>query len=186
MAAGDLTNLAQLRAYPFIPADGDGGLLQLLLSAVSGVLKDAIGRDLVQTEYLGERYSHRGSSHVLQLRQWPIVSVQALTVDTDLKAATDFEIEAGDGQLIYTPSGTVGEWPAGTRHIVVDYAGGYSTIPPKLEHACCAQVQNEYRRAKTPGQRSTVLGDATQTWLVEDLLPEVRLVVNQLRERRAS
>jgi hypothetical protein len=198
----NLTTLARVRSLggrvlgaqplqpPAFTADALDALIWDVIGSVSAQIKNYVRRDLTQRTYTAERYDHSGRSHVLQLRQFPLISVAALSVDGVALAGTDYSFDDREkalGQIIYTPnSATVPScWPSGTRHISVTYTAGLAAVPADLQDACVIQVLWVLQRLATNrvGVRSTVIeAGGTQTFMVDAWAPEAAALLEPYRE----
>src|SRR5579875_234108 len=81
MATGDLTTLANVKAYlaPPLTTTSDDALLTRLVTAASQFVQTWLGRTIAETAYSETRDGQGGTR--LFLRNRPVVSVASLTVD---------------------------------------------------------------------------------------------------------
>jgi hypothetical protein len=159
MAAGDLTDLAGVKAWLGLPADtgASDALLSALITAVSGWITDYLGRDLTPTSY-AEIYDGHGGTAML-LRQAPITAVQSVSFC---------------GQTLTTPADPVALTPGflfddrrlsllgycfpQRSPVVVVYTAGYAAIPPAIAQAATELAGEAFRRRDRIGQTSKSLG----------------------------
>lgn len=173
-----------------LTAEALDALIMDLIASQSARIKGYCRRDLTQRTYTAEKYDHSGRSEVLQLRQWPLVTLSAITLNgSALVVGTDTafdDVEKARGHVLYTPNG--GDpacWPQGRRHISVTYTAGASPAPLDLQDACVHQVLWVLSRlaAGRVGLRSTA-NDAggTAQYMVDDWSPDARSLLEPYRE----
>ena len=95
---------------------------------------------------------------VLQLSRWPIVSISSLTENGEaLVANDDYIVDASNGQIYRIDgAGYPRRWDA--FPIVVDYVGGYSTIPADVSAAVIRMVsQRWFARGRDPNLRGETI-----------------------------
>lgn len=188
-----LTSLPRVKAYAAITnADSDTTLTDLI-TAVSQRIETRLNRVLAETDVTAEKHDHLGKSDRLTLRGYPILLAKPPTVRIDGTAIPgDFAVESAmNGWLVYEPGGDVADWPAGRRHIEVDYSYGYapSDLPGDLIEAATTQVIWQFNRTghrgSRLGSRNTVSAEgATATWMVDPWAPEVLDQLTPYKRRR--
>lgn len=150
-------------------------LLASKIAAVSERIRAYTRRNLTQRAITGERYGHSGRDDLLQLREYPIVSVEEVRIDGSAIAASSYDFDANEarcGHLIETS----GAWPEGRRHIEVDYTAGYPVVPRDLAEA--ATIQTIWDLKRTPaaggriGIRQSVLDDGNEVFMVDSWAPD--------------
>src|SRR5215469_1463317 len=145
MATGDLTTLANVKAYlsPPLTTTADDALLTRLVTSASQFIQTWLGRTIAQTSYSETRNGQGGTR--LFLRNRPVVSVVSLTVDGIAIAPAAGPGQPGylfDDNSIYL-SGTA--FTRGQQNVAVTYTAGYVATPPELEQACIALVALRYK-----------------------------------------
>lgn len=176
-----LTTLEKVKRYLHIVGNEDDVLLNELITAVSVKIQRVLRRSIVETPITGERHSASGRMLELQLDDYPVlpgtlgVAIRGSAIDF-----SQLDVELDVGHVYHVPSGIDAgptAWPAGIRHIAASYSAGYASVPADLCQAATVQVAWEFKRtgAKggTLGQRSTVIDDNTQTFLIDAWAPDV-------------
>lgn len=135
-AANAITTVAKVKYAMGIPqADTTkDDRIQTLINLLSGRIEDWCGRKFTAQTFTAEKYDGDGET-ILPLKQYPINSVTAITIDgvaVDVDDETTFKIYSEEGYLWYAP-GWSQAYPLG---IAVTYNAGYSTMPTGLEMAC--------------------------------------------------
>lgn len=159
MAAGDLTDLATVKAWLGLPAEvgANDGLLADLITAASDFVGRYLNRSLLSADYV-EVHDGNGSGWML-LRQAPITAVASvafagLTLTTPADPATGAPGLMFDGRRL----SLLGyRFPHG-RPVVVSYTAGYATPPPAVRQAVNELAGEAFRRRDRIGQTSRTLG----------------------------
>src|SRR4030042_2507927 len=143
-------------------------LLNQLINRVTDMLeKRCDGRRFYTTTYTNERYDGNGRAKLF-LRNYPIVSVGALTMDNEaVSEATDYDDY--DGYWIEPCIKSikligclyrVDKWDKGWQNIKITYTAGYATIPNDLKLACEIAVREFYNlRKNEDGKKSETIGN---------------------------
>lgn len=140
-------------------------------------MRRRIGRRMVS-----DSYDAMGNSDLLQLRTYPADGQDLdVTLNGDDITADCLVLE-GPGHLLYQPGGVPQCWPAGRRHIAVASQAGYESVPEDIQNAATTQVAWQYKRSLDRlGERDTVLGEGTATYMVDAWAPEVLEVMDRRR-----
>jgi Phage gp6-like head-tail connector protein len=184
MAAGDLTTLADVKAWlqtgqSAFPTTDDA-LLTRLITATSQYIQTWLNRQIAMADYLEVRDGTGGQR--LQFACFPVIAVSSLTID---------------GQAVppATSSNTVGysfsptqltvcgyRFIRGAQNISVSYTAGYSTTPPDIAQACIELVALRYRERTRVGEVSRALGGAeTVSYAQKDMSDAVKTLLQQYR-----
>ena len=137
MPAGDLTNLASVRAFLAVPADDTSrdATFASLITSLSARFLTLIDRQLLSASYT-DTVGGKGGT-VLCLENYPVTLVTSVTVDGDLipqrpnvKGAgwvlsKGFRIDLA-GSYVFTE---------GISNVVVQYTAGYTAIPVDVSQA---------------------------------------------------
>ncbi|HUU98034.1 MAG TPA: phage head-tail connector protein [Phycisphaerae bacterium] len=76
-----LATLAATKTHLGVTSTTDNALITSILERVTAQIQQDLGRDIIYTTYTKERYSGHGGAR-LRLKQWPIVQVNDLRVNT--------------------------------------------------------------------------------------------------------
>ena len=159
MAAGDLTNLDNVKAWLGLSSDvtTSDSLLSALITAASGFVTQYLGRDLKPATYTEVHDGHGGRT--LLLRQAPITAVQAVTFGGNSVAqAGDPITETGGFWFEDRRLSLIGHRFPERGLVVVNYTAGYETLPPSVVQAVNELVGEAFRRRERIGQSSKSLG----------------------------
>lgn len=164
MADGDLCQVQDVQTWLGSAASAGEPLIARLISAASRMISNYCNRDNFSSETYVELYDGCGHDWML-LRQWPVTSVQSVTLRRDrlvstLSDSSDFTIEApiagGAAQRLILNSGA---FPRGRSNVTVTYTAGYDAPPADIVQACIELVGEAYRRRERIGQASVSMKD---------------------------
>jgi hypothetical protein len=177
MATGDLISLADVKVY--LGGDlqsNDDVVLSRLIAAASAFFVAACSRTILQQSFT-ETYDGKGNGR-LYLRQTPVVSVAALTIDS---AAVPQAISPG--QPGWRLNGNVillfGHWfNRSLANVAVTYTAGYATPPADIVEAVAELVGLRYRGRDRLGKTSESMGGmATTSYAQKDVSPFIASVI---------
>jgi hypothetical protein len=186
MAFGDLTNLADVKAWlqtgqsPF-PATDDA-LLARLITAASRFIETYLDRQVALGDWREVRDGTGGQR--LAFANFPVTEVLSLTIDgLRIPPAAD-DVGCGAG-YVFTPTELALRGYVFTRrphNVVVTYTAGYAATPPDIAQACIELVCLRYRKRTRIGEVSrAVSGGDTVTYSQLDMSEDVRLLLAQYR-----
>ena len=177
MSAGDLTTLANVKAY--IPSLGTvttfDALLGRLITAASAWIKSYLNRDILATTYV-ETLDGTGTT-ALMVGQYPITALTSLVVDgRDVTADAVFS-----RRMIRLKAG---KFYAGVGNVVVNYTAGYAAPPYDLEQACIELVAWRFRERERLGLASKSLqtGGEVESYQTADVPASVKTILNNWRK----
>jgi hypothetical protein len=153
MAAGDLTNLNNVKDWMGLTASGDDALLSRLITAVSSFIGSWLNRALATAAYTETR-DGTGTKRLV-LTNYPVTAVASVTMDGTAIPSYSYVFDQYGIEL------AAGVFTRGAGNVVVQYTGGYAAIPPDIEQACIDLVQLKYKRRLNPDVNSkTQQGEA--------------------------
>lgn len=166
-----------------------------IIAAAEKMIQQHTGYTLINTEHT--EYFSPGRRHwnvnknvsadmtALRVKEHPIISVTSVYEDddrtwddaADLIAATDYYTDNYNIRL--HDDGSTVQFTAGLRTVRAIYRAGYATIPSDLRRAAVMLSVHLYHLADRQRQNiaSESLGDATVTYLNEDIPKTVRLML---------
>jgi hypothetical protein len=182
MATGDLTTLANVKAYlsPPLVTTADDALLSRLITAASQFIQTWLNRAIASASYTDTRNGTGGT--ILFLGNRPVTAVASVTVD-GVAIAPSSPPPTGDGYL-FDDSAVylVGHcFSRGAQNVVVQYTAGFAATPPEIEQACIALVALRYKERDRIGQVSKNLGGETVSFQQKDMPADVATVLDQYR-----
>ncbi len=181
MAAGDLTSLANVKAWfaPPLAATADDALLQRLVTAASGFIHTWLDRDLTQQSYSETRDGTGGTR--LALANTPVTAVTSLAIDGVAIPPMPDTVSPGYGfsatQLVLRGFA----FTRGVRNIAVTYTAGYAATPPEVEQACIELVALRYRERERIGHVSKSLGGETVAFSQKDMSDDIKTILSLYR-----
>lgn len=182
MAAGDLTTLANVKAYlsPPLATTADDALLSRLITAASGFIQNWLNRTIASATYTDTRNGTGGTR--LFLRNRPVTAVASVTVDGVAIPLGGPQPTTGgylfDDSSVYL----IGySFTKGAQNVVVQYTAGYATVPFEIEQACIAFVVLRYKERDRIGQVSKNLGGEVVSFQQKDMPPDVATLLDQYR-----
>ena len=157
MAAGDLTDLATVKAWLGVTATTYDAQLSGLVTAVSSFVTGYLGRQLLSASYVE---TCRGNGQrAMVLRNFPITAVASVAFAGQTIAAAADPVALTSGILFDDRQlQLVGyRFPIGLP-VVVSYTAGYATTPPDVGQAAVELVGEAFRRRDRIGLASKSLG----------------------------
>jgi uncharacterized phiE125 gp8 family phage protein len=181
MTAGDLTTLANVKAYlsPPLTATANDVLLARLVTAASQFIQTWLGQAVALADYSETRNGPGGTR--LFLRHRPVAGVAAVSVDGVAIPAAATSTAAGylfDDSSVYLNGFA---FARGRQNVSVSYSAGYAATPPELEQACIALVALRYKERDRIGQASKNLGGETVAFSQKDMPADVASILDPYR-----
>ena len=180
MAYGDLTNLADVKAWlqtgqsPF--PSTDDLLLQRLITAGSEFIQNWLGRQIAAADWLELRDGTGGQ--LLAFANIPVNAILSLSIDglaIPPAAADGTGFGAG---YTFTPTELALRGYVFTRrpqNVIVTYTAGYQTTPPDIAQAAIELACQRYRERGRIGEVSKALGGGeTVSFSQKDMSEDVR------------
>ncbi len=182
MAAGDLTTLANVKAYlsPPLTTTNDDALLSRLITAASQFIQSWLNRTIAVTSYTDTRNGGGGAR--VFLRNRPVTAVSSVTIDGVIVPASNPPPNGAgylfDDNSIYL----VGQvFSKGVQNVVIQYTAGYAATPPEIEQACIALVVLRYKERDRIGQVSKNLAGEVVSFQQKDMPADVATTLDQYR-----
>jgi hypothetical protein len=167
----DLTTLANVKTWLGLSSNNtDDGLLDRLITSSSSLIIEFLKRDVKTRVYTDETHHGNGGSG-LCLRQYPITTVSAVSVDG--ASVTGFTF---DERMVYLTSSV---FTRGQANVKVTYTAGFAAVPFGLDQACVELVGVMYREKDRIGHVSKQLGGETVTFNVADLPARIKTSLRQ-------
>ena len=157
MAAGDLTDLATLKAWLGVTGTASDAQLSALVTAASGFVASYLNRPVLSASYV-ETHDGNGQSFML-LRNGPITAVASVAfAGLTLTTAAD-PVALTHGFLFNDRTlRLIGDrFPHGLP-VVVSYTAGYAAVPADLAQAAVELAGEAFRRRDRIGLSSKSLG----------------------------
>ena len=164
----------------------DDALLIHLINNVTTHIETYCSRRFASTVYTSERYDGNSCDKIF-LRQYPIISVSALTLNNQtVSEATDYDDYDGywiepvvKGIKLTGCLYRVDKWDIGWQNIKISYTAGFATIPSDLDMACQLVIRSLYNLyINSGGKKSESIGKYSYTY--EDLSPAVREEISKV------
>jgi hypothetical protein len=182
MATGDLTTLANVKAYlsPPLVTTADDALLSRLVTAASQFIQSWLNRTIATATYSETRNGAGGTR--LFLRNRPVTAIASLTID-GVAIAPSSQPPTGDGYLFDDSSlYLIGHcFTRGAQNVSVHYTAGFAATPPEIEQACIALVALRYKERDRIGQGSKNVGGETVSFQQKDMPADVATILDQYR-----
>ena len=144
--------------------------LQNWIEAASDAIEGWCDRVFTSTAYT-ETQDGNGL-HWLYVYNPPIISLTSVQIidsseDTETILADQFRYGGDAGEIVFKPtnSSSYSVFPEERRNIVVNYTGGYATIPDDIQEAVVQTIQEMYKvtNTKNPGLKQIRLGEYSET-----------------------
>jgi hypothetical protein len=152
-----LTTVAAVKLLGGISAATHDGLLATLVSAAEAAARAHCERAFDVASY-DEWRSGTGGAAML-LREWPVVSVSAVTVDEEPVPAADWRVR---GRTLSLLNGR--KFARGIDNVRIQYSAGHAVIPADVALAAAEIALLEFRRRDNSGHMSKSLAGETVTF----------------------
>ncbi|KVG33865.1 phage head-tail connector protein [Burkholderia diffusa] len=196
MATGDLTTLANAKAWLNVPSNvtGDDAMLGRLITAASQFVQTYLNRTIASTTY-SEKHTGSGSN-TLALPNYPITAVSSVAIRGVPIAASPDGVQVGytfDERFLYLignvgfssfPNGADGQFPKWPPlGVQVSYTAGFTSTPPDVEQAVIELIGLKYAGDRTHfGQVSKSINGEVVSFSVADMPASVRTLLNNYRK----
>lgn len=196
MASGDLTTLANAKAWLNVPTTvtGDDAMLQRVITAASQFVQTYLNRTIASTAY-SESITGSGSN-TLALPNYPITAVSSLSIRGVPIAASPDGVQVGyvfDDRFLYLignagfgqfPNGADGKFPKWPPlGVQVSYTAGFASTPADVEQAVLELIGLKYGGDRTHfGQVSKTINGEVVSFSVADMPASVRTLLNNFRK----
>ena len=179
MAYGDLTTLANVKAWLGLSQDADNAILARLITGVSLALSQYANRNFMSASYTINVDGPGGTT--LMLRQYPVTAVASVSID-----GLALPVSSGVGVAGYrfTQSRLIVEgyrFTKGNANVAVAYTGGFTTVPPDLEQAAIELLALRYKERERIGHTSKTLAGETVGFFIGDMPASVKTLMAQYR-----
>jgi len=144
MAAGDLCQVADVKAFLDITNSDKDALLQTLITNASAFVLNQINRNLLSEAYQEVR-NGTGSDRIA-FWQYPVSAVASVSVDgVPIPLATSAQASGYlfDTNMLYLRGH---RFSFGVQNVAIQYTAGYASIPADLSQACVEIVAAKYKR----------------------------------------
>ena len=183
MAQGDLTTLANVKAWMGITSTDHDAVLTRLISAASNYIQSWLNRDLFAADCT-ERFDGTGTA-MLVLPNYPVQSVTSVKVNgVVVPAGTD----SSDGYFYNTDGIKLRgyRFERGVSNVLVSYRGGFESIPAELEQATIELVSLRHKERERIGIVSKGLAGETITYTQRDFTASIKTVLSQFKRVTAT
>ena len=203
MAVGTyaLTSLANLKSYLNLSITTHDTMLEDLVDRATELAENITNRKLKARDYHydSDESAYDADNAALDgndrdriiLPQYPINSVTTLRINTmaiDARGTvfdSGYVIDKKNGIIIL--AGYI--FTGGIKNIELAYNAGYSTVPEDLAQACIEQAAWMFKQSSAGssllGVNNKNLPDGSVSYTADDLLPQVRMVLERYKRRIA-
>lgn len=170
MAAGDLIGAGDATQFMGIPGTQDQALIGSLITGASQYIYTRTGRRVlgaVPSPVALTEIRDGNDSDVMVMKEFPIVSVQSVTVSgAVINASTNVGAQLGgygfdDHRIFILPGtwsassmGMISGFVRGRQNVVIAYTAGPASVPADLFQACVEIVSLWYQRRRRQDMRS--------------------------------
>ena len=185
-----LTTLPAVKEYLGITVSTYDTLIEGFIHRATDMIENYCSRHFRAADYT-EYHDGRGLAE-LYPNEYPVNSVSHIYDDPDWVWGTDTEVDSDDYRIrdnavIVLKSGTFSD---DVQNIKLEYNAGYSTIPEDLAQACIEQCAWMFRQsaegASLLGVTAKSHADGSVSYTAQDLLPQVRRVLEKYRKRHLA
>jgi uncharacterized phiE125 gp8 family phage protein len=180
VATGDLTTLANVKAWLALSQGADDAIIARLITAVSTNVQNWLNRTIALASYTETRDGRGGA--VMVLRYAPVVSITALAVDGVAVLAAPDLVSAGyrvAGRKLLLNTAT---FTRAAANVTVTYQAGYATTPPDIEQAVIEIIALRYKERDRIGHQSKSLAGETVAFFIGDMPASAKTLLMRYRE----
>jgi len=181
MAANDLATLAQVKEYLPHKGSEDDTLLSRLIEAASSFIENELSRTIKLATYT-ESYNGSGSKRQM-LRQYPVVSVAAVSIDGVVIPASAYVNDVGYRHDSYSVFVTGYTFSRGCQNVAVTYNAGFAAVPADLVQCCCELVAVRFRERSHLDKSSEGLAGASTSYLRKEVTPFADAILKNYMRR---
>lgn len=194
MATGDLTTVANAKAWLNVQTTTDDLLLARLVSAASQFVQSWLNRTIAVTDYV-DSYTGTGSE-TLALANYPCTAISSLVIAGRTVLASPDGLQTGfifDERFIYLIGNALGmagfpggapnrfpSWPP--KCVQVSYTAGYADTPLDIEQAVLELMALKYADRQHFGQVSKSLQGEVVSFFIGDMPAGVKTLLNNYRK----
>jgi hypothetical protein len=183
MAFGDLTNLADVKAWLQTGSNAfpstDDALLMRLITAASRYIETWLNRPVAASDWFELRDGTGGRR--LQVAVFPLSAVLALTIDdVAIPPATN----AWMAGYSFTATQLVlrgYRFTLRAQNVAITYTAGYPQTPPEIAQACIELVALRYRERMRVGEVSKNIGGEVVAFSQKDISDPIKTLLQQYR-----
>lgn len=129
----------------------------------------------------------------LMLRDFPVISITSISIDTDLDRdftdsdeqvlSTNYYVDNDNGIIEFVDDEGSGPivFETGVKNIKIVYTAGYATIPADLVHAGCMHVSWLFQRSATEGLTTASMGGKAEVYDNQFLPPYIRRMLDKYK-----
>lgn len=154
-----------------------------LCNRLSATIESYCGREFSSAEYT--EYHNGYGNVILYTNNYPVTSVSGIWEDTSRDWPVNTEVDSDEYFVnegaIYRRDAYFLDWPMSIKII---YTAGYATIPYDLKQACIVEVARSYEQRKEQGVDTKAYADANTTYVLDDFLPNSKLVIDLYKHRK--
>jgi hypothetical protein len=194
MAAGDLTTLANVKAWLSITTVTDDSILSRLITAISGDTIAWLNRPILSASYTESRTGT--GSNMIALANYPCTSFESLVIAGQPIVQSPDGIQAGyvfDDRFLYLvgnafasstfPSAAPGQFPKWPPlGIKMAYTAGFATTPFEIEQAVIEWISLRYTERNRIGQQSKSMQGEVVSFFIGDMPASVKTILNNYRK----
>jgi hypothetical protein len=176
---GDLTSLANVKAWLSIQTDTDDVVLSRLISSASQYIQSWLNRLFASQTYT-ERRGGTGTD-VMAFADYPVTAVTSVIVDGSTIPLSN-GISYGylfDDKFLYFIGGRFG---MSRMNVQLTYTAGYASVPLEIEQSCIELIGIRYKERQRIGENSKSIGGETVSFDVKDMPNSVKTILNNYRK----
>lgn len=169
------STVEEVRAYIGITGDTYDDFLSDAIDYCSGLADELSGRDWgdvlpgsgFNTHSVTEYLYLDESEYAVQLREWPVQSVQAVLIGGDTISASLYRLEGRTGKIRFLDTAGY-PYPRGPQ-VQVNYVGGYEDVPWSLLMFVRRGVSYLFNRRDAEGLGADLVGETQTTFRPNEL-----------------
>lgn len=181
MAAGDLTNLADVKQWMGVTTANDDALLTRLITAASAFIQTYLNRIIASQAY-SEVRNGLGNDR-MAFADAPVTQVNSLTIDGIAIPASTGPTVSGyvfSENMLYLRGYS---FTRGIQNVAFSYVAGYAVTPPEIAQACIELVNVRYKQKTRPDQTAqSTGGNLTASYSLKDMPDTVRTILDNYKK----
>jgi len=153
-------------------------LLKLLIEQYSAVIEGYCRRKFSQDNY-EEVYDGNGKTSLL-LDNYPIISIESLTIDDYPYTASDYLIYKNEGEIKLVEDA----FAIGNQNVEIEYTAGFEEVPADIKLCCTEMTASKFKEidGNRIGIASISFGDQNTTFRESEFTDKIKNILNRYRK----
>ena len=182
MSSGDLTTLANVKAYAQVTSTTDDAVLTRMITSLSTMVQTYLNRQIASQSYTDTIDGAGG--YRLQFANYPVTAVSIVTVDGISIPAASLPAVSGWTGYVFTPTQIALQGYCFTRgysNVILNYTAGFASTPADIEEAVIELIAMRYMERTRIGQNSKSIAGETISFNIKDFPATTQTILTNYR-----